>query len=109
MTLVEFKTLLENGKCKRSGTACKKAIDKMIEKIEKKVLAGEQVELMVITHKESGIVYLLCNAQSVRRDQFVCVSLDGSETRLYTKSTLMDMFSLQMIPFQQLKLTQKLQ
>ena len=109
MTLVEFKTLLENGKCKRSGTACKKAIDKMIEKTEKKVLAGEQVELMVITHKNSGIVYLLCNAQSVRCNQFVCVSLDGSETKLYAKSTLMEMFSLQMIPFQQLKLTQKLQ
>ena len=104
MTLVEFKNLLENGKCQRSGTACKKAIEKMIEKIEKKVLAGEQVELMVITHKNSGIVYLLCNAQSVRCNQFVCVSLDGSETKLYAKSTLMDMFSLQMIPFQQLKL-----
>ena len=109
MTIVEFKTLLENAKCKRSGTACKKAIEKMIEKIEKKVLAGEQVELMVITHKESGIVYLLCNAQSVRCNQFVCVSLDGSETKLYAKSTLMEMFSLQMIPFQQLKLTQQVQ
>ena len=103
MTLVEFKTLLSNAKDQIPGTACKRAINTMTEKIEKKVLAGEEVQLMVITHKKSGIVYLLCNAAAGERNKFVCVSLNGKETRLYTKSTLMDMFTLQLIPLQQLQ------
>ena len=103
MTLAEFKILLSNAKDQIAGAKSKRAINTMTEKIEKKVLAGEEVQLMVITHKKSGIVYLVCNAAAAERNKFVCVALNGNETRLYTKSTLMDMFSLQLIPLQQLQ------
>ena len=103
MTLVEFKSLLSNAKEQITGTACKRAIETMTEKIEKKVLAGEQVELMLITHNKTGVVYLLCNAAAAERNKFVCVSLNGEETKLYSKSTLMSMFSVQLQQFQQVK------
>ena len=103
MTLVEFKTLLSNAKDQIRSIACKKAINTITEKIEKKVLAGEEVQLMVITHKKTGVVYLVCTRVAAERNKFLCVSLNGNETRLYAESTLMSTFSLQLIPLQQLQ------
>ena len=104
MTMVEFKNLLSNAKEQITGTACKRAIETITEKVEKKVLAGEEVQLLVITHKKTGVVYLVCTRVAAERNKFVCVSLNGNETRLYAESTLMSMFSSQLIPLQQLKL-----
>ena len=106
MELSEFKTLLSNAKEQITGAKSKRAINTMTENIEKKVLAGEQVELMLITHKKSGIVYLVCTAAAAERNKFVCVALNGNETKLYSKSTLMSMFSVQLQQFQQVQLNQ---
>lgn len=92
MTLGEVRILLGNAKYQIAGAAAKDAINTMIEQIEDKVLAGEQVELTFVTHKKNGIVYLICDAVAVEGTKFVCVALYGSETKVYAASTLKRMF-----------------
>ena len=92
MLLGEIRVLLGNAKYQITGAAAKAAIETMIEQIEKKVLAGEQVELTFVTHKNTGVSYLLCNASAVNEKKFVCVPLYGSEPKLYSASTIKRMF-----------------
>ena len=92
MLLSEVRVLLGNAKYQITGAAAKEAINTMTEKIEASVLNGEEVELTIVTHKNTGIVYLLCNAQAVNEKKFVCISLYGGDPKLYSESTIKRMF-----------------
>ena len=92
MLLGELRVLLGNAKYQISGAAAKEAINTMTEKIEASVLNGEEVELTIVTHKNTGVSYLLCNASAVNEKKFVCVPLYGSEPKLYSASTIKRMF-----------------
>ena len=92
MLLGELRVLLGNAKYQISGAAAKTAIETMIEQIEQQVLNGEEVKLTIVEHKNTGIIYLLCNAAAVDEKKFVCVSLYGSNPKVYAASTLKRMF-----------------
>ena len=92
MELKQIRVLLGNAEYEIAGAKYKDAINTMIEKIEEQVLAGEQVELTIVTHKNTGVSYLLCNAAAVDEKKFVCVSLYGSEPKVYAASSLKRMF-----------------
>ena len=92
MLLSEVRVLLGNAKYQITGAAAKTAIEKMIEQVESKVLAGEEVKLTMYTHKKNGIVYLLCDAVAVEGTKFVCVALYGSNPKVYAASSLKRMF-----------------
>ena len=92
MLLGEARILLGNAKYEIAGAAAKEAINTMTEMIEASVLNGEQVELTIVTHKNTGVSYLLCNAAAVDEKKFVCVPLYGSEPKLYSESTIKRMF-----------------
>ena len=92
MTLKQIRVLLGNAEYEITGAAAKESINTMIEQIEESVLNGEEVQLTYVTHKNTGIVYLLCNAAAVDEKKFVCVSLYGSNPKLYSASTIKRMF-----------------
>ena len=92
MLLSEVRVLLGNAKYQISGAAAKESINTMIEQIEESVLNGEEVQLTYVTHKNTGIVYLLCNAAAVDEKKFVCVPLYGGNPKLYSASTIKRMF-----------------
>ena len=92
MLLSEVRVLLGNAKYQITGAAAKEAINTMTEMIEASVLNVEQVELTIVTHKNTGVSYLLCNAAAVDEKKFVCVPLYGSEPKLYSASTIKRMF-----------------
>ena len=92
MELKQLRVLLGNAKYEIVGASAKASIETMIEQIEERVLLGEEVQLTFVTHKNTGVSYLLCNAAAVQENKFVCVALYGSNPKVYAESTLKRMF-----------------